>query len=197
MFLKKYRTTVAEQNYSVNQHNSETDQMINGQSAYSNYLFGLTTLDRVGCGIIAVYNALRLLGRPKKLTNLIREFETNNTETIPFGFFGINPFSMRKYYEAHQIPYRKIFRVKEFDKAKEENGVFVMTFWNDSKNLMKGAHTVTFCCINNQFDVFNRTNGNSESVKFDNAGDIIGNGRLICGYRLYETFHAGEVSKND
>lgn len=196
MFLKKYRTTVAEQNYSVNQHNSETDQMINGQSAYSNYLFGLTTLDRVGCGIIAVYNALRLLGRREKLTDLIREFETNSTETVPFGFFGINPFSMRKYFEAHQIPYRKIFRVKGFDKAKEENGVFVMTFWNDSKNLMKGAHTVAFCYTNDQFVVYNRTNSNSESVKFENVVDIMGNGRLICGYRLYGTLNYGEVNRN-
>lgn len=192
MFLRKYRTTVAEQNLAANLQNHEPDSMINGQSAYSSYTFGLSTLDRVGCGIIAIYNALRLLGSPEKLTDLIREFETNSTETIPFGFFGINPFSMKKYFEAQYIPHSKIYRMKALDKQKEEGSVYLLTFWNDAKHLTKGAHTVALCYTDGRYVIFNRTNGSREPAVFENAHDIIGNGLLICGYRLYGEFYDGE-----
>lgn len=69
MFLKKYRTALAEQNLAVNRANTEPDRFISGQSAYSNYRFGLSTMDKVGCGIIGVYNALRLLERPENYDN--------------------------------------------------------------------------------------------------------------------------------
>ena len=192
MFLRKYRTTVAERNHAANQKNGEPNDMMNGQSSYSNYRFGLSFLDRVGCGIIAIYNALRLLGRPEKLTDLIREFETNATETIPFGFFGINPFSMKKYFKAQYIPYIKIHRMRDFKKHQEEGGVYLLTFWNDAKHWTKGAHSVALCYTDGRFIVYNRTNSNSEPMEFENAADVIGSGLLICGYRLYGAFYDAE-----
>ncbi len=189
MIFKKYRTLVAEKNYICNQKNSDPDRMINGQNAYSNYRFGLSTLNRVGCGIIAVYNALRMLNCPIVLSELIREFETNSTETVPFGFFGINPFSMKKFFEAHAIPYTKIQCIQELMKFSEEGGIYLLTFWNDAKKLTQGAHTVTLFYTQGRFTVYNRTNNSSQAAEFAAAADIIGNGKLIRGYQLYSNFY--------
>jgi hypothetical protein len=183
---------LANNNYASNQKNSDPAGIINGQADFLNYRFGLFSLDEVGCGIIAIYNVLHLLGMPKKLTDLIREFETNSTETVPFGILGINPFSIKKYFKHQRIPYSKICRMKDLDKQKEEGGVYLLTFWNDAKHLTKGAHTVALCYTGGRFVVYNRTNGSRETAEFENAIDIIGNGLLIRGYRLYGEFHDEE-----
>lgn len=188
MLLKKYRTSVAEKNYAANQKNTEPKDFINGQSAYSAYHFGLSTMDKVGCGIIAVYNALRLLGEPVKFADLIREFETNSTETISFGFFGINPFAMKKYFQMHSIPYSKLRSIEELEKTKESGGIYILTFWNDAKKLTQGAHTVALCYREGKFTVYNRTNRGIQAAECSTAAEIVGNGRLIRGYQLYEAF---------
>lgn len=192
MFLKKYRTALAEKNLAANQANEEPNALINGQSAFANYRFGLSTMDKVGCGIIGIYNVLRLLGRPENFTDLIREFETNSTETIPFGFFGINPFSMKKYFEAHNILYSKIRRISDLENCKSEGSVYLLTFWNNAKNWFKGAHTVALCYTDGRFVVYNCTNSMSEPVGYTNAADVIGKGLLIRGYQLYGDFSDAE-----
>lgn len=192
MLFKKQRISIAEKNYAVNQSNPEPDDMINGQGALTGYRFGLCTLDRVGCGIIAVYNALRLLKTPVKFIDLIREFETNSTETIPFGFFGINPFSMKKYFETHFIAYSIFHRIAWLEKMKDNGGVYVLTYWNDAKKLTKGAHTVAVLYINGKFAVFNLTNNKKDVALYDTAAEIIDDGLLIRGYQLYGAFYEGE-----
>ena len=192
MIIKKCRLMLANNNYATNQKNSDPAGIINGQANFFNYRFGLFSLDEVGCGIIAIYNVLHLLGRPQKLTDLIREFETNSTETILFGLLGINPFSLKKYFKHQRIPYSKIRRMKDLNKLNKENSVYLLTFWNDAKHLTKGAHTVALCYTDGRYVVFNRTNGSREPAEYENAYDIIGNGLLICGYRLYGEFYDGE-----
>lgn len=192
MLFKKQRISIAEKNYAVNQSNPEPGDMINGQGTLTGYRFGLCTLDRVGCGIIAVYNALRLLKTPVKFIDLIREFETNFTETIPFGFFGINPFSMKKYFEAHFIAYSVFHSIAWLEKMKDNGGVYVLTYLNDAKKLTKGAHTVAVQFINGKFVVYNLTNNKKEASIFDTAAEIIDDGMLIRGYQLYKEFYEEE-----
>ncbi len=184
MIFKKYRTKVAEQNFATNLLQAHPSGMINGQAAYSGYRFGLTTLDRTGCGIIAIYNTLHLLECPEKLPLLIRIFETNSTETVPFGFWGINPFSMKKFFSDCNLNFTKIRRIRNLDTCKTEGGVYMLTFWNHAKNWVNGAHTVAVQYRNGQFWVYNRFNSVSEATVYSKAVDILQDGLLICGYCL-------------
>lgn len=184
MFLKKFRTKTAEKNLAVNKKNIEPEGMINGQGELSDYRFGLSTMDKVGCGIIAIYNALRLLGREEGFTELIREFETNSTETIPFGFFGINSFSMTKFFKARSISYTKLHSINDIVRHTEEGGIYIFTFFNNRKKLTEGAHTVALQYSDGFYTVYNLTNGRKEPVSFTDAAEIIGDGLLILGYRL-------------
>lgn len=186
MLFSKYRRKVAEKNLSKNRQNREPDEMINGQNEFTAYSFGLSTLDKVGCGIIAIYNVLRLLGRTVQFSDLIYEFELNCTETIPFGFFGINPFLMKKYFDAHQISYSEIHRMNTLESLKEEGGIYLLTFWNDARKWTKGAHTVALSYTGGKYVVYNRTNSGKGTMEFVNTHDIVGNGLLIRGYRLYK-----------
>lgn len=188
MLFEKCRTKVADKNYVVNKAIEEPDGFINGQALFSTYRFGFCTLDEVGCGIIAIYNMLRMFGTPQKLADLIREFETNSTETVPFGFWGINPYSLKKYFNKYYIPYSKINRISQLDKMKSDGGIYLLTYWNNAKKLTAGAHTVALCCIDNEYVVFNLSNRKTSVSKFKNAADIIGNGKLIRGYQVHKEF---------
>lgn len=186
MLFKKYRELIADKNYAVNTAIEEPNRFINGQALFSTYRFGFCTLDEVGCGIIAIYNMLRMFGTPQKLADLIREFETNSTETVPFGFWGINPYSLKKYFNKYCIPYSKINRISKLDKMKIEGGIYLLTYWNNAKKLIAGAHTVALCCIDNEYVVFNLSNRRTSVSKFKNAADIIDDGKLIRGYLVHE-----------
>ena len=140
--IMKNRKKLAFENYENNQSQADPKKLINGQGVYSNFRFGLCTLDNVGCGVIAFYNILRLLKENVKLSDLILEMETNKTETVPYGFFGINPFRMKKMFSLYSICFESFFNPKRLTESREDGKLYFITFWNDPKNWFRGAHTV-------------------------------------------------------
>lgn len=185
MLFKKHRHSIAERNYRENQTLENHVAIINGQGRFDKYRFGLSSINRVGCGIIAIHNSLCLLEEKSDFTNLIREFETNKTETIPFGFWGINPFSMKKFFDTHSISYKKIYSSSSLEKEIAEGGIYVITFWNDKKRISSGAHSVALNYINGKFRVFNSGNYKTDYSECSTVKEILGNGFYIHGYRLF------------
>lgn len=179
------RKRIALENYECNSKHTDPNKLINGQGGYSYFRFGLCTLDQVGCGVIAFYNILRLFKKGIKLADLIFEMETNRTETVPFGFFGINPFSMKKMFSTYGICYDRFFNLKHFERTREDGSVYLLTFWNDPKNWFKGAHTVAVRDRKTCFDVYNKTNQRKTVAKISDISEICGKKALICGYRLW------------
>jgi hypothetical protein len=118
--IMKNRKKLAFENYENNQIQADPNKLINGQGVYSNFRFGLCTLDNVGCGVIAFYNILRLLKENVKLSDLILEMETNKTETVPYGFFGINPFRMKKMFSLYSICFERFFNPKRLTESRED-----------------------------------------------------------------------------
>lgn len=186
MILKNIRKRIALKNYENNKCQTSPKKLINGQGEYSHFRFGLCTLDRVGCGIIAFYNILRLLKESVKFEDLILEMETNRTETIPFGFFGINPFCMKKMFSSYGICFERFFSLSRLEKTREDGTIFLLTFWNDPKNWFRGAHTVAVRDRKTFFEVYNRNNQRKTVAKITDVSNICGNKALICGYRLWK-----------
>lgn len=185
MILKNIRKSIALKNHEHNRNQIDPKKMINGQGEYSNFRFGLCTLDGVGCGIIAFYNVLRLLKKGVKLSDLVLEMETNRTETIPFGFFGINPFCMKKMFYSYGICFERFFKPKRLGEARDDGKVFLITFWNDPKNWFHGAHTVAVRDRKTYYEVYNKTNQRKTAAKINDISEICGKRSLICGYRLW------------
>ena len=71
MILRNNRKRLALDNYENNRNQTDPNKLINGRDEYSRFRFGLCTLDREGCGVIAFYNILRLLKENIKFSELI------------------------------------------------------------------------------------------------------------------------------
>lgn len=179
----KFRSKIGNRNYEHNRNFEQPKGFLFGQAVLNCFRFGLTTMDKVGCGIVAAYNALRLLGQPAALPELILEFETNGTETIPFGFLGINPFSLNKFFTAHNTSYC-ILSGKNVEKCREEGGVYIFVFFLDAKNPFEGAHYVTAQFRNGEFEVYNLYNNCTGILKRKTVSEIVENGRLIRGFLI-------------
>lgn len=177
------RSRIGNRNYENNSRLDQPNGFVFGQAILNQFRFGLTTMNKVGCGIVAAYNMLRLTGQPTAMSELILEFETNLTETIPFGFFGINPFSMKKFFTAHNISYC-ILSGDNIEKCREEGGVYIFAFWIDAKNPFKGAHYVTAHFRNGKFEVYNLYNNSTGIRERVTVSEIIGDGRLIRGFLI-------------
>ena len=136
--------------------------------------------------IIAFYNILRLLKENVKFEDLILEMETNRTETIPFGFFAINPFCVKKMFSSYGICFERFFSLSRLEKTREDGTIFLLTFWNDPKNWFRGAHTVAVRDRKTFFEVYNRNNQRKTVAKITDVSNICGNKALICGYRLWK-----------
>lgn len=185
MLLNKLRNEIAVDNYENNREQAEPSKTINGQGAYSHLKFGCCTLDKVGCGVIAFYNVLRILRKRVCLADLILEMETNGTETIPFGFFGINPFRMKKVFSSYDICWERLFDPCICNEDRKDGAIYLVTFWNDPKNWFRGAHTVAVRDRKDYFEIYNKTNHLKTVAKVSELSQVCGKKALICGYRLF------------
>lgn len=188
---EKIRSKIGNRNYLENKKLEHPNGYLYGQASLRGDRFGLTTMDKVGCGIVAAYNALKLLGQPTPIAELILEFETNGTETIPFGFFGINPYSLQKFFFAHHISFY-VLTSENAEKCREEGAVYIFTFWLNAKNPFKGAHHVAAQYREGKYEVYNRYNNSTDVSRADSVAKIIGKGRFIRGYSLISIDENGE-----
>ncbi len=70
---------------------------IDEQFKMGQFKMGLVDAARSGCGWIAAYNAMIMLGRPQQPADVIRYFD-DAWGNIALGAFGVNPFAMSGYF---------------------------------------------------------------------------------------------------
>ena len=116
------------------------DGFIEDQHAMKPLMFGRTDMAYAGCEIIAVYNALLSLGYKKDLTELISIFEKRGS--VFGGRFGTSPYSLYRYLSETVGNVRFSFKRKDFERIAEESRVFIITYYNDAKDIMQQIHTV-------------------------------------------------------
>lgn len=97
---------------------------------------GATDMQRAGCGVIAVYNALVALGEPADLPTLIAGFERDGIMLA--GEFGTDPWRIAAFLRSCGFTVRRLDPHDEGTQAP----VVVTTFWNDAGSIRGGAHTV-------------------------------------------------------
>ena len=77
------------------------DGMINGQDlgTVRKFRYGFFSFGWCGCEIIAVYNLLKMLGRPRPLSEICREIYPYGQ--VLWGFFGTNVYVLSHYFRKH------------------------------------------------------------------------------------------------
>ncbi len=84
--------------------------------------FGIRPMSFNGCGIIAVYNVLILLGRPDTIQNIAYHYERNGRWL--WGLWGIKPWKIGSFL------LKKGFDVNKCDYRKEKNGIYILLVLN-------------------------------------------------------------------
>ena len=125
-------------------------EYIEDQNLLKSLPFGSTDMAYAGCEVIAVYNLLKNLGEYTCLNDLIETFEKKGT--VFNGYFGTSPYALYKFLKNRGFDVEFSARKRDFDKIAKDSRVFIITFYNDFKNIMNMIHTV--CVTKNEEGLF-------------------------------------------
>lgn len=114
--------------------------------------YGLRSSAAAGCGWIAAYNALRLMGYHIKPEKLIRCYE----RSLPlingnFGTFLLTPVA---FFRRKGFRVKVVVRRKKFDKTvRDSDACILFYYWRRKYKL--GSHFVAVCCRDGKFTGYN------------------------------------------
>ena len=93
-----YPNRKSNKEHNVEQAKKLPSGFIENQDTLNNYKIGWGTMDKNGCGCVAVYNAMILLGDTPSLPDVI-EYYDRFYRNILFAFLGTSPFSIKSYFQ--------------------------------------------------------------------------------------------------
>ena len=96
---KIYAKVLADKNYRYNKKQKEPRGMIHNQ-ANINMKYGKTTISKSGCGVVAVYNALRYLFRCPILSKITYELDVRS---YLCGFLGASIYAMNDLLKSNRL----------------------------------------------------------------------------------------------
>lgn len=148
--------------------------------------YGLRKSADVGCGWIATYNALRLMGYAMEPERLIRMYE----KMLPLihGNLGTNLFAPAVCFRNWGFPVELVFRRERFDEALKQADVGIL-FYRWKRGLKFGAH---FIAVKHTDDGFLGYNTFANSTGPDRLGES-----LECWIREKKWFGAVLIAISD
>ena len=175
---------------------ADENGMLNGQGreGLSSLAFGRASVGKAGCESIAVYNAMRMLRRPRPLAEVIRDMERGGYLRWG-GHLGAAPYLrplLRRYGAASRMIGPAALQRSADNRELTPGAVFLMAIWNRRFLPQKGLHTFAA-----QYDpapegdwlVFNRFNSDAAGRRYDRLADILRNGSergaFLVIYRVY------------
>ena len=186
IFSHRFRYRRAGKNYRLNSGLPDPDRLINGQAASedtSSMRYGRFRMGYNGCEIIAVYNALRLLGIRTTLAEVAREAEEMGYTWLA-GLFGTRPRAVGRHLEHRGLRTVRAKRQAEAEELAGRGGVFVFVFWNRKANPFRGIHTVAARSDGGAITVYNMYTDSTSSRTYGSVKELIGRGRLIYCYSV-------------
>ncbi|MBR1484016.1 MAG: hypothetical protein IJ598_13775 [Ruminococcus sp.] len=131
----------------------------------------------VGCGAVALYNAMTAKGIPVEFENLLREMEALKMPWL-FGVFGTKPLSLRRFLRKNNIPFKNYISLQRFKHQLTDNHVGIVCAWNPR---FYGIH---FYCVLPQDGQLYSLNYISSNQKQPFDDNILSVTRFIIGYIL-------------
>lgn len=137
----------SEKNYS---HNKSTrlvseNGFIDDQSKESAIKYGSGTFSHSGCALAAIYNAMKLLGSPMALSDIVRYFEKHGASF--YASFGTAPQSAIRFFRKQGIHTRWTASRKRFKDLAESSDIFLFTIMNNRHRIRSMLHTMCVECI--------------------------------------------------
>lgn len=155
-----------------------------GQCSLDPVPAGRCTMDRMGCEMIALFNALHFLGRERPLEEIIRTFEHRRWLLLG-GHWGADPYAIGTYAAENVIPHT-LFRKSaygDFARAVTHGGprVFIISYWVGD-NVFSGAHAALLVRREGQLWGYNLFNGQQAPIPVADLTCLCYAHRFIVGY---------------
>lgn len=146
LYPREPRKKLSDENYLFNKQRDVINNVINDQSTGEEtgidiLKIGKADVGSCGCEIIAVYNALWLMGKECSFAKVERDFELNGALTkvpfVPIGAYGSNPFALKRMVEIEGLKAEYIGKKDILNNP----GIYIFSYWNKG-GLIKGLHTI-------------------------------------------------------
>ena len=102
---------------------------------------------------------------------------------VESGYFGSNPFFIKKYLDAHKFKHEQTESLSELQSCVKPGRVFIMSCWNDKNDIGGGLHTIA-AWVDSDGSI--NTYNNGKNNKFGDFYDLINSSdrAYITGYYL-------------
>lgn len=147
------------------------------------FRFGKSRADAVGCGPIAVYNALLLTGRPCAFSDVLRQMEQKRG-AVGSGKWGANPAAIARVLPLYGAQPRHCAQLKALAAAMENGDAAIVMIWNDKNDLRRGAHFFAVQKTAAGYAAYNRFSGQKTPFTRALFSEILADGRYLSGYVL-------------
>lgn len=134
-------------------------------------------VSKVGCGIVAVYNALVFKGIDAHFPDVLSEMEKLGMPWLS-GRFGTKPFSLKRYLRENNIPFSNYISLKKFRQALDDGKIGIVCAWNKG---FKGLH---FYCVYSDNGAYRSMNFISSDKALDFDFSELTALRFVTGYIL-------------
>lgn len=167
-----FHKKTTENNYFINKTYipSPDDPLIEDQDGKAGLRYGSKTFAHSGCAAAAVYNALRILGDPVPLADIIRHFEGHGAAF--FAALGTAPQAAVKYFSGlGYYPIRTSNR-RKFRELAENSDVMIFTIMNDRRSIRRMLHTM---CVEHNNACFTVHNSHGRAETYPNYDEMMAN----------------------
>lgn len=160
---------------------------INGQGLppVKDMRYGISTMARAGCGVIAVYNALLLLDDPHPFQEVAAWGDLKAAAL--FGLLGTLPWKAKGLFRRLGYTVTAVRDEALFDRYAQDAAVCLFTYWNRRGSLRRGMHTVCLRYRSGAFDVYNLSNSSAGVSRKATLREWVSGGIgpvvLYCVYR--------------
>lgn len=156
---------------------------ITDQSLLSDISFGETNVGKSGCEAVAIYNALIIRNKQRRLCDIIRDLQDAQT-LVNRGKWGTNPFQLGRILEEYGLSQEAMETIAEAEEKMNPGDLLLVTVWNHSRRPLQGIHGYVIEMRGpGEYVVFNRVYRDRPEKK-TTLRDAIGEGSYIVGYLI-------------
>ena len=170
----KYKINLA---YEKNKQNDIKNEIIKNQEEITDLYYYNHPLSYNGCSMIAVNNALVLMGCETSMADIIKTFQENEVavgNNLLGGIWGSNPYTLTKVFDEYNIEYERVT-----SDELTEDGIYIIAYWNGME-YSDSAHFVTVEVKNGYTTTYNQKTG----TDFRKPSAYLKEKPYITGYRL-------------
>jgi hypothetical protein len=160
-----------------------TTGIINGQAvfSYTGERMGWGTYAKNACGIIAVYNAMQLLGY-KEALGLVEAEISNAGGLCLVGLLGVKCQAIGNYLTAHNIPYTGYRSYSTMIQSLSDGDIIIFEVRNNKTNIFDGYHYMTAQYLGGEFVVYNYSSYDTSSRPVSTLDPVYGNSSWHYGF---------------